>query len=206
MSDMGSRTTDEHLNEMVARLSELGRDSCPTVMRHLLNHVCGGNIFNLARLITVWAWKYQNPDNKLGCIMVFRGKPGAADWILQLHQRLCGPRLFKVANIKQITGRYIGRLQTMQWVVVDETLIPGAQSNIALLLYCAVHKVHEGNPNPNLVDIIMTADENWTAPQETRPFLVFNVDNDMGPMSAAVLDAEVPAFLNVLLHWSIQGA
>lgn len=138
--------------------------------------------------------------------MVFRGKPGAADWILQLHQRLCGPRLFKVANIKQITGRYIGRLQTMQWVVVDETLIPGAQSNIALLLYCAVHKVHEGNPNPNLVDIIMTADENWTAPQETRPFLVFNVDNDMGPMSAAVLDAEVPAFLNVLLHWSIQGA
>jgi len=202
-----------------------GNKPCQKIMHHLLQYVCGGDQVALNRLLTVWALKYQRPNQKLRCTTVFRGEQGAGKSILmQIHSRICGPYLSETADLQQVIGRFNGHLQTLLWIVLDEAMFPGDKKAVALLKRFATAKdmTYErkfkdiGPPQPFLTDVMMTTNEAWAIPFDTldRRYLVFDVElpeedirkQYMSELRVAIEgDDEVPEFFHLLLNWEIPA-
>jgi len=178
-------------------------------MELLLRYVCGGDKAKLYRLITAWAIKYQRPMQKLHCITVFRGKPGAGkNALVQLHERICGPRMLKATGMQQLNWRYSRGLKSAVWIVLDEAMFPGDDESITLLqkLVMADDWVYDwvdDYPQPFHADVILTVDESWVTPAvDDCPFLVLDVQL---PVESLYMFDSAPEFLHLLQHWPIPN-
>lgn len=155
---------------------------------HILDNICQGNKEHFRFLLAVIAQMFQEPERKIGIVIVLRGEKGVgksilADWLVEI----IGPRHAVVADkAEQVTGKFNAQLRYNILVSAEEAFFAGDPQMRGPLKHLATGRTmsYEAKgvdivQERNYTRIFITTNEDWAVPAEPgeRRLFVLDVGN-----------------------------
>ena len=194
-----------------------------TRMRRHIDEVLAGDDEAAADYIIKWvAWSFQNPAERAGAALVFKGKKGTGKGTLgNALCRIFGQHGTHISSAEHLAGRFNGHLRDACLLFADEAYWPGdkgAEGSLKRLVtepdLFIEAKGRDGVTMTNMLHIIMASNEGWIVPagEDERRYAVFTVaDTHMqdeewfGPIYAETASGGDAAMLYDLLRMDLAG-
>ncbi len=187
---------------------------------HIHDVLAAGNA-EAAAYITKWAaWAVQNPGERAGVALVFKGARGTGKSTFgTAMMRIFGRHSLHISSANQISGTFNAHMRGTSLLFADEAYWPGNkgdEGNLKRLIteptLAIEAKGRDIEQVRNCLHIVMASNDEWIVPAgpHERRFVVLNVatahmqdENWFGPLYQELDDGGLSAFLHDLLHYDL---
>ena len=159
--------------------------SCDVFKDHLLTNVCHGDDEAFHWLFAWFAQRLQEPRNKPGTAIVFRGGMGVGKTIVgQIFGSLMKRHYVPADDPRYIVGNFNMHMATCLFLQADEAVWAGdkhAEGRLKGLITSTVQMIEAKGVDPVKLDnhlrLMMTSNSDWVVPagKDERRFAIFDV-------------------------------
>jgi hypothetical protein len=162
---------------------------CSIFLDHLQRVICSGNEDHANYLVNWMADAVQNPAERPGICVVFRGQQGAGKgMVLSYFSPIFGSHYKSVTNPAHLSGKFNAHLASTLLLFADEAFNvrnKQAEGTLKALItepeFMMEQKGIDATEKRNMLRIIMSSNNDWVVPADggDRRFFVLDVSNQM---------------------------
>lgn len=159
--------------------------SCAIFLDHIRTNVADGNETHANFILGTFADMLQNPTDRKGIALVFRGKQGCGKTVVGTHiGRLISRNYLLADDPRYITGNFNAHLGSVLFLQADEGFWAGdkqAEGRLKGLITSSQQMIEMKGKDPvsmnNCVHLLVSSNADWVVPagHEERRFSVFDV-------------------------------
>lgn len=196
--------------------SEVARQRCRAIRRHLLYVLCKGNRAAYRYLLDWCAYAVQFPGRPGEVAVILKGGRGTGKGTFgQILHGIFGDHYLQISNSQHLTGNFNAHLRSCVMLFVDEAFWAGDRKGEGVLkglitepTIAIERKYHDVESVPNMLHIVMASNNDWVVPAGTdeRRFFVLEVSDEhaqdhayFAAVRAEMENGGVGALLDMLL-------
>lgn len=196
--------------------------SCDIFLDHLKTNIANGNEEHFRFILGTFADMFQNPTDRKGIALVFRGKQGTGKTVVGKHiGRLIEGNYALIDDPRYITGNFNAHMANILFLQADEGFWAGdktAEGRLKGLVTSERQMIEmKGKDSiqlPNYVHLLVTSNSGWIVPAglEERRFAVFDVGEHcmqnheyFAEMAAELENGGYAALLHLLLTFDTSA-
>jgi len=198
-------------------------------MYHMYAILCNSDPVKFRYVLRWFAWAVQNPGNRAGVAIIFKGKKGSGKGtILQAFVDIFGRHGLCVGDPERLTGKHNAHLENLSFLFADEAYNPGDREAEGIMKNLITEpslsvepKFRNLKTSRNCLHIAMATNADWVIPasEDERRFFINETDNRFSKgnseedvirayfdrLYAELTTTGKAAMLYDLLNWDLKG-
>lgn len=155
--------------------------------KHIYTILCNSDRVKFRYVIKWFAWAIQNPGDRAGVAIIFKGKKGSGKGtILQMFVDIFGRHGLVIASREHLTGKHNAHLENLSFLYADEAYHPGDKEVEGILKNLITEPSLTLEPkfkglktSRNCLHIAMATNADWVIPatEDERRYFINETDN-----------------------------